>query len=529
VLGKLNEVTLSLAAEAICSYVVPLETVESYTQRKNLWSELEDKMRIRHDNASVPYAVAISGLGGVGKSQLALKFAETHKDHYNPILWVDATDKELVLSSFQRLATALQLQINANTKHGSVLTDDGNVQAVLRWLSKTDGKWLVIIDNADDFTFGIKNVIPKGPRGSVLITSQNELSVKLIPRGCEQIQVGDMSPQESTTLLLHHLRLSIDSPVTEIVTTGCKQVAEKLGYLALAIDLAGAYIGNEADPEDALTQYLDDFTRHGDALLQIDRFQELRPTQKTVWTVWDTTLNKINRDHPQLNPSLLLTFLAQFQGTIVEDEILRLAALGIPEVQFKIEEELPVLLQAFIPLNEGKWDSFQYRQNCKVLLRYSLLKQVAGRWPGVTMHGLVRWRALKSRDKEGIAQWKEWYIVVIIATCCQMTKSSDQPEFRRNLMAHLPQTCELARHNSFIQTALARVYYDEGRWKEAEDLFVLVMETRKRELGQEHPSTLTSMANLASTFWNQGRWKEAEDLEVLVMETSSRVFGQEHP
>ncbi|EPE35145.1 alpha/beta-Hydrolase [Glarea lozoyensis ATCC 20868] len=292
VLGKLNEVTLSLAAEAKCSYVVPLETVESYTQRKDLWSELEDKMRIRHDNASVPYAVAISGLGGVGKSQLALKFAETHKDHYNPILWVDATDKELVLSSFQRLATELQLQINANTKHGSVLIDDGNVQAVLRWLSKADGKWLVIIDNADDFTFGIKNVIPKGPRGSVLITSQNELSIKLIPRGCEQIQVGDMSPQESTTLLLHHLRLSIDSPVTEIVTTGCKQVAEKLGYLALAIDLAGAYIGNEADPEDALTQYLDDFTRHGDALLQIDRFQELRPTQKTVWTVWDTTLQQ---------------------------------------------------------------------------------------------------------------------------------------------------------------------------------------------------------------------------------------------
>ena len=55
------------------------------------------------------------------------------------------------------------------------------------------------------------------------------------------------------------------------------------------------------------------------------------------------------------------------------------------------------------------------------------------------------------------------------------------------------------------------------------------METRKRVLGQEHPDTLASMANLASTYQNQGRWKEAEELFVQVMETFKRVLGQEHP
>ena len=49
------------------------------------------------------------------------------------------------------------------------------------------------------------------------------------------------------------------------------------------------------------------------------------------------------------------------------------------------------------------------------------------------------------------------------------------------------------------------------------------METFKRVLGEEHPSTLTSMANLALTFWNQEQWKEAEELEVQVMETRKRV------
>jgi tetratricopeptide (TPR) repeat protein len=52
----------------------------------------------------------------------------------------------------------------------------------------------------------------------------------------------------------------------------------------------------------------------------------------------------------------------------------------------------------------------------------------------------------------------------------------------------------------------------------------------QREIhGEEHPFTLTSMANLASTYRNQGRWKEAEELEVQVMETSLRVLGAEHP
>jgi hypothetical protein len=64
-----------------------------------------------------------------------------------------------------------------------------------------------------------------------------------------------------------------------------------------------------------------------------------------------------------------------------------------------------------------------------------------------------------------------------------------------------------------------------GRY-EAEKSFSQVMETWKRELGVEHPFTLTSMTNLASTFGNEGRWKEAEGLEV---ETWKRVLEKEHP
>ncbi|KAH7139811.1 hypothetical protein B0J13DRAFT_638817 [Dactylonectria estremocensis] len=509
VLSKLREITLSLAVSAKYSYAVPLETVESYTQREELWSELKDKLRIRHDNASVPYAVAISGLGGVGKSQLALKFAETHKDRYNPILWIDATDAESVRSSFQRCAVELGLPENGNMKHGSALTDDSAVQGVLRWLrdrNEVDDEWLFIVDNADD----------------------------LVPRGCEQVQVGDMTAEESMTLLLHHLGEDADGVPTSVAAR-CEQVADKLGYLALAVDLAGAYIGNDPDPKSALKQYLQDFTRHRDDLLQMDRFRGLLPTEKTVWTVWDTTLEKIARDNPQLHPNLLLTFLAHFRGTIIQDEMLRLAALGISRIQSTTGERLPVSLQEFLSVDEGKWDSFQYRKSREVMLRYNLLKRVDGEWPGVTMHGLVQWRALKSSAQEEIPQ-KEWYMIVILAACSQMTEERHQPEFRRHLMTHLPQISELGDDTTrdsetrtfFMQGILAHVYHDEGRWDEAEKLLVEAMKIRKAKLGADHPDTLISMANLASTYRNQGQWDKAEKLEVKVMEISKAKLGADH-
>jgi hypothetical protein len=58
---------------------------------------------------------------------------------------------------------------------------------------------------------------------------------------------------------------------------------------------------------------------------------------------------------------------------------------------------------------------------------------------------------------------------------------------------------------------------------------VQVMEAIKRLLGEEHPDTLTSMANLAFTYWNQGRRKEAKKLDEKAMEARKRLLGEEHP
>ncbi|KAJ5503479.1 hypothetical protein N7463_006353 [Penicillium fimorum] len=512
ILSKLARLLTLLVQPRKRHYSVLHMTVQAFTHRDKLWKELEEKLQIRHNNASVPFAVTLYGLGGAGKSQLVLKYAETNAYRYNPILWIDATSDETVRSSFRRCAAEIGLADEPKNQQCATLVDDCIIQGVLRWLrdrTEADEEWLVIVDNADDVTWGIKKIIPKGTRERIVITSRDDQSQKLVDRGCEQVRV-------------------------DTVQEGCNAVAKKLGYLPLAIDLAGAYIGNSPTPEQSLTQYLADYEKHRDELLQMNHLRGLSPTERTVWTVWDTTLEKIEREYMQWQPSLLLTFLAHFHGTIVQNEMFRLASLGMLAVNDELGEDNSTGPQMFIPETKGEWDDFNYRQSIDVLVRYSLIQRVHGQWPGTTMHSLVKWRAIR-RDQD--RQWQWWYVRFVLAACSHVTKEDHKPEFRRHLMLHLPdirnvylsRSSNLETSEIFVWKTLAHVHYNEGRWDEAEQLEVQVVETSKTKLGEDHPDTLSSMANLALTYKNQGRWDEAEQLQIQVMETRKTKLGEDHP
>jgi hypothetical protein len=128
ILSKLLEVITPLASQIQHSlYSVPLETVGSFTERRALLSEIEEKLRTRDVSRHRPHAVAIYGLGGTGKTQLALKYIEDHEDEYNPILWIDARDLETVRSSFERCVSELRIPVDRASSQGSALEDSAAV------------------------------------------------------------------------------------------------------------------------------------------------------------------------------------------------------------------------------------------------------------------------------------------------------------------------------------------------------------------------------------------------------------------
>jgi tetratricopeptide (TPR) repeat protein len=122
----------------------------------------------------------------------------------------------------------------------------------------------------------------------------------------------------------------------------------------------------------------------------------------------------------------------------------------------------------------------------------------------------------------------------LVSKCAATLYSEGRWEEAEELQVQVMQTMKRVLIDEHPDTLismdnLASTYWNQGRWKEAEELQVQVMQTRKRVLIDEHPDTLISMANLASTYRNQGRWKEAEELEMQVMQTMKRVLTDEHP
>ena len=152
-----------------------------------------------------------------------------------------------------------------------------------------------------------------------------------------------------------------------------------------------------------------------------------------------------------------------------------------------------------------------------------------------SMHPLVHsW----SRDSMSHEQQQagSFFAHGLLSSSITFVFASEDYAFRQTLVPHIK---AVNRHDALLGTPMAYndeqytnytlVFYEAGYWKEAEQLQIQVLETRKRVLGEEHPDMLTSMANLVSTYRNQGWWVEAEQLEVQVSETRKRVLGEEHP
>jgi tetratricopeptide (TPR) repeat protein len=535
---------------------------------------------VQGQEVGVRRVLLVHGLGGTGKTQLVRQYIEDHKDEYNPVLWIDAMDAESVRASFERCAGELGLSVDLRGTQSSKLVDFPAIQAVLRWFRNrkwTDERWLMVIDNADNHEMGIRSIIPEGNQGSIIITSQDS---KLLNRmkNYREVEVGIMDSLEAKTLLLGHLKLEV-SIAPDDVLVDCGKIAEKLGYLPLAVDLAGAYIGNDVDPMRALRQYLADYEQQQDFLLRSNSFCDSSASDKTVWTVWSTTLRRVEQRHADLRPGLLLAFLARFRSDVVHDELLRLASLSLSTVAeglYSETTEVPEWLANILKFDGKDWVDFYYRQGCDVLVRYNLLQRTTGTWQGVRMHSLVEWRAKKYEEEQS---WEQWHFMTVLAGCIQLSRFEARPAFRRELITNVPalDAKYLDRvgveddRKAFVWNTIGLVYFYAGhwevaeemftkvieissrvlgsehpgtlaiidnlastirkqdRWEEAENLFIQLIEIRKRVLGEGHPDTLATIANLASTYSSQGQWKDAEELEVQVMEINLKVLGEEHP
>jgi hypothetical protein len=168
----------------------------------------------------------IYGLGGSGKTELAIKYAEEYQRNYWGVFFVDATSRKTASGSYLEIA-----------KVGGV---EPNEKAAKNWLTTQVLPWLFIIDNADDDEVNIEELLPAGTQGCILITSRNPAHKSHGTVGERYLELQPMEAGEANELILK--AAEEPCPWPETVIKSASAICHALGFLPLALVHAGKSI-----------------------------------------------------------------------------------------------------------------------------------------------------------------------------------------------------------------------------------------------------------------------------------------------
>jgi tetratricopeptide (TPR) repeat protein len=453
---------------------------------------------------------AISGLGGIGKTQTALEYAYTTRDKYSYIFWTRADDTSSLIAGFIDMAELLELR----EKNSKDLNEA--VQAVKRWLESNDG-WLMVMDNADR-PEQVKPFLPPDHNGRILITSRAQnLDVVGILR---PIEMGVMPLDEAVRFLFNRARRE-DNDANEKDMAAA--LAKRLGCLPLALEQAGAYIkATGAKFESYLAGYED----------WRSKFNRYRPTAtdypESVATTWEVNFQEVER------------------GSEASADILCLSAFVSPDnIPFElISKGAKRSTKALsIALAGVEHDELQLNELMEWLTRYSLIR-VEAQTKSYSIHRLVqevikdRLSAVKSffglLRKDTRRLWAEKAVRVINESFPSV--EYDNWPMCKKLLPHAKEAAKLIDNLGFEFNEAAGLlnhagYYciETAQYEDAESLFKRALAIKEKVLGPYHPDTATSLNDFALLYTYQGKYEEAEPLYKRALAIWEKALGPDNP
>ena len=430
--------------------------------------ELFTRLR-NHLQAGRP--TALSGLGGIGKTQIAIEYAYRFCQDYHTILWASAESWKTLSASYSKIARHLALPEH-NAQEQQVV-----VQAVKRWLQTHDG-WLLILDNADDLAL-LPDFLPPRWGGHLLLTTCARATGRLAHR----LEVETLPPEQGALFLLRRSGLvAPDAPLEQALPQEqelARQISQELGGLPLALDQAGAYL--EATGTD-LTDYQQVYLQCRARLLRERR--------------------GLGDNHPEsVATTLLLSFQQVEKRNRAAAELMQLCAFlhadAIPEKI--LTEGSPVLGPMLSPVTT---DLDSLNRSIETLLDYSLIE----RNPRTKMLSIHRMVQAVLQDEMDQKTRKLWAKRAARAVYKALLWVEYQPKMQCDRL--LPQAQYCAEwiekyHLTFPEairflTRTARYLREMARYEEAEPLYQLALDIGKQRLG-EKPQILLSSEKLAAT------------------------------
>ncbi|KAJ7460331.1 hypothetical protein FB451DRAFT_1371778 [Mycena latifolia] len=437
------------------------------------------------------------GLGGSGKTQIALKFVEESASQFTDIFLIDTSTIETIDVGLKTIAA---------TKSVGDSSADG-----LQWLQGEHNEWLLLFDNADDPKLDLNKYFPQCSHGNILITSRNP---GLCVYAGSYSHVSDMEAPDAVDLLLR----SAAKDTTDYHRETAAQIVKVLHYLPLAIIQAGAFVAKSGNLESYLALYA-----HNRA-----RLLNERPAQShddyawTVYTTWQISFDQLSQ---QAKTFLQLCSFLHYQG--ISEDIFKNASKYTlkPSGPSKVELELPFKLLSQISGPSGFWDPFFFMDVTNELRAYSLINFDSEK-NVLSIHPLVHdWTRTTLSNQE-----HHHCMIMIVGMSLAQLSDEDITLASQWMMPHIDVLMKGKSHG-IVDFALdyAKVYLFTGNAKTAELLELTVLKGRKELLGEEHPDTLEAMYWLAWTYDELGKLKEAEELDLEVFQKRKNVLGDNHP
>ena len=463
---------------------VPFRRNPFFTGREPIFTQIH---RLLHagTTAALSQPPAISGLGGIGKTQTAVEYAYRSRDSYQFVLWVQANTPETLRSNFVALAGLLNLPEKDKKEQQMV------VHAVKQWFETHSG-WLLIFDNADDLAM-VRDYLPEGTKGHTLLTTRAQAMGGL----ARKVELDTMRPAEGAELLLRRAGIITEDATLERASTADRAAAIDIVHamdgLPLALDQAGAYI---EETSESVANYLSIYQQQRAELLK--RRGGLVPGHPdSVATTWSLAFEHVEGANTAAIE--LMRFCAYLSPDAIPEELI---IEGAPH--------LGPVLQPVVA------DRSRLNAALAELLKYSLIRRDATTHT-LTIHRLVQAVIKDEMDEETQRHWAER----AVQATNQVFPFDEPPPWLRS-QRYLPHAlvCEelIKEWNLTFDEAAGLLNYagfylkNRGQYREAEPLLQYALTVGETLYGRDHPDTYYLLNNLAILYWNQGKYDEAEPL-----------------
>jgi len=523
---------------------------------------------------------AIAGMGGLGKTELALQYAMAHREIYKGgICWLLAKAGDVGIQVVQFARTQLDLNPPEN------LTEDSQnkllAQVQYCWRHWHEGDVLVVLDDVAQYKEVKPYLPPSFSRFKVLMTTRQRLG-----KSIKQLSLDVLQPEAALELLQSLIGAERLQKELDVANSLCKW----LGYLPLGLELVGRYLCQEGQQDLSLAKMLQRLEKKRLEQTALVEREDDMTAQWGVQAAFELSWQELKDSDKQMGCLLSLFAAAPILWKLVE--------LCLPEEDEedleKIRNNKLLKLHLLQRKGEGIYqlhpllrEFFQYkcigleqaeelkRSLCRVMVAVAkeipqnpILEQITIVSPAIphiaeVANNLIQYvndndltgafiGNARFYDGQGLYnQALPWYKQCLEASKKRLGQEhSDVAESLNNLaLLYNSQGRYSKAEPLFIEALalwrrllgeehldvalslnnLAALYNSQGRYDEAEPLFLQALQLRRRLLGEEHTDVALSLNNLAAVYISQGKYSEAEPLLEQALELWQRLLGEEHP